>query len=408
MGWALKLCSISRRLKALVRRGGLPRTPLVGQTLEREDARLAGRLLRDPTSCGLGEVAEFENAFARWLGSRYAFAFDSCRGALYAVLRSLGLKDCEKVAVPGYTCVAVYNAVRFAGLRPVFADIELDSFGVDAQSFRRLVKSGVRVLILHHLYGLVARDLEELVSLAKDHEITVIEDCAQSAGAKLGGRAVGTFGDFGVFSSEMSKVFCTVRGGVAVTDDPLLAERLREEWVRAPVVPSSVVRRQLRHVRYLYYRYKSRWRAILGGYLDWRLRETLLPALDAMELGGTRPALFGARMPGAVAVLALHQLGKVDSYNRKRRQWAKTWDTWCDAHGFRRPLVIPGSEPVFLRYPVLVDPEMKEDTRWAERELGVTLGVWFKTNLHPIPGTIPECPAANEAVRRCVNFPTLL
>jgi hypothetical protein len=90
-----------------------------------------------------------------------------------------------------------------------------------------------------------------------------------------------------------------------------------------------------------------------------------------------------------------------------RRTAAAGWDDWCDSQGFRRPMVVAGSVPVFLRYPVLVDPEMKRDTSWATEALGINVGVWFATHVHPREEPVLGCPNADEAVARCVNFPCL-
>ena len=79
-----------------------------------------------------------------------------------------------------------------------------------------------------------------------------------------------------------------------------------------------------------------------------------------------------------------------------------------DEKGYSKPLILADSTPVFLRYPLLVKPAMKMDTDWARRELGVNLGVWFRTNLHPSPRHVKGCPNADRAVAECVNLPCLL
>jgi dTDP-4-amino-4,6-dideoxygalactose transaminase len=128
----------------------------------------------------------------------------------------------------------------------------------------------------------------------------------------------------------------------------------------------------------------------------------------AAEIRGERPEDYGARLPAALAALGLNQLRKVDYYNQCRRVNASRWDAWCDEHGLARALVLPGSTPVFLRYPVLATPELKRDRSWARHKLGVELGVWFVSNLHPSPRAVEGCPNANRAVAGCINFPTLL
>ena len=113
-------------------------------------------------------------------------------------------------------------------------------------------------------------------------------------------------------------------------------------------------------------------------------------------------------MPSPVAALGRNQLLKLDRYNELRRRTALRWERWCEESGFRPPKVMEDSVPVFLRYPVMVSPEMKQDLRWAESSLGVSPGVWFTSPLHPMAAVVDGCPNGEAAVRCCVNFPCLL
>jgi hypothetical protein len=109
-----------------------------------------------------------------------------------------------------------------------------------------------------------------------------------------------------------------------------------------------------------------------------------------------------------VAALGRNQIGKLDRYNAARRNTALQWDQWCRARGYAPATVIASSVPVFVRYPVMVEPERKRDTSWARQELGVDLGLWFKGSIHPAAGAIPGLPQAARAVASCVNLPCLL
>ncbi len=113
-------------------------------------------------------------------------------------------------------------------------------------------------------------------------------------------------------------------------------------------------------------------------------------------------------MPSPIAAIGLNQLKKIDSYNEQRRQTAKKWDQWCENNGYKKPLITQKSVPVYLTYPVMVEPEKKSDISWAYKELGVSLGVWFVSNIHPATWRVNGCPNADLAVKQCVNFSTLL
>ncbi len=385
------------------------RLPSLGSlTLDRDDVVLARSWLARPADWSdASPVVAFQEAFARWNGSVAAFAFTSCRVALAACIHALGIRAEDEVVLPGYTCVVVPNALRLAGVRPVFADIELETFGLDVATFEKRITPRTRAVLVHHLYGLVCRDYEELIALARKHGLKVIEDCAQSTGARYRGSRIGNLGDVAVYSSEQSKVFNTIQGGVATSNDPQVIARLAELHAGAPRPNAEWVGRLLNNVPLLYYVHKHKHRWLLEDLVEWRYGSDRLVSTTEEEERGGRPANAGCRMAAPVAALALRQLEKVDAYNARRRATAVAWDRWCDAHGYTRPRVVEGSEPVFLRYPFLVEPERKADISWAAEDPGVELGVWFRSHFHPAPGRPVGCPNADSAVARCVNLPGL-
>lgn len=383
--------------------------PLGSATLDEDDVKTAREWLRDRSKWSdEGTVRRFEEAFAEWNGSRFAFAFMGGRAALSACLHALGLQSGDEVIVPGYTCVVVTNALRFAAIKPVYADIELETYGLDVRSLEERITPRTRAIILQHLYGLVSRDYEAVIQVARSKNLWVIEDCAHSTGAEYHGVKVGNRGDVAFYSSEQSKVFNTIQGGIAVTNTPDLAERLRVFQMSAGYPAQDLVDRQLHNVILNYYRFKHPQRWWLRDLVEFYYSSKELQSTTALELQGVRPSHYGKRMPAPVAALGLNQLGKLNEYNRRRRQAAQFWDDWCTRRGYKPPLVIEGATPVFLRYPVLVDPGMKQNTNWARKELGITLGVWFVGGNHPVDGVLPDCPNAALAVSRCVNFPTLM
>ena len=112
-------------------------------------------------------------------------------------------------------------------------------------------------------------------------------------------------------------------------------------------------------------------------------------------------------MPAPIAALGLNQLNKINFYNECRRQAAKRWDLWCERNGYQKPLVVQDSVPVYLRYPVLVEPRKKQNPDWANNKLGVDIGGWFTGNIHTVHPLKEGYPEANKAVRQCINFPCL-
>lgn len=396
-------------IKSILRGNEKNPVPLAGMTLDDDDAKMANRWLRHRERWeDLTVVTAFEDAFAKWNGSRFAFAFSAGRKALSACIYALGLGPGDEVVIPGYTCIVVQNAFDFAGVSTVHCDIELNTFGSDLASVTSCITPRTKAILIQHLYGLVCRDYAGILELAHRKGLKVIEDSAHSTGAIFRGKRVGTYGDVGFYSSEWSKVFTSITGGIAVTNDPAIAKKMADFVQKCAWPHSSVVERQLRTVILASLRKEpaQHWWTIPFARFKYGSDETV--STRQSEIEGKIPDDYFTRMPAPAAALALNQIQKIDSYNESRRRMASVWDKWCDNMGYRKPMILAESEPIFLRYPVLVEPARKNDTEWARRELGINLGVWFVTHLHPSPRPVKNCPNADRAVVQCVNFPCIL
>jgi dTDP-4-amino-4,6-dideoxygalactose transaminase len=377
-------------------------------TLDVDDVEIARHWLKNHERWGLQEViSEYEAEFARWNGSAHAFSFMGGRVALSAIIHALGLRPGDEVILPAYTCVVVPNAFQFAGIKMAYSDIELDTYGLDASQIENRITSKTRAILLHHLYGLVCRDYEAILELARKYDLRVIEDCAHSTGAEYRGKKVGNYGDAAFYSSEKSKVFNTIQGGIAVTNSEQIARGMQEFYERAVFPDEDFIDKLLYNIIHNYYRYKHPRRWLIGDIAAMRYDDKILVSTSEEEIQGIRPFYYGCRMPTPVAAIGLNQLAKTDRHSEKRRQTAKMWDHWCDEHGYKRPMVIAGSTPVYLRYPVMVEPEKKKDTSWAVRELNVSPGVWFISHIHPADRRLEGYPNADKAINQCINLPTL-
>jgi len=391
---------------------GYPLTPpsLASMTLDQDDVDLALSWLRQPTHWGEADWgARYAAEFARWNGSQYAFAFMGGRVALSACIYALGLQPGDEVIVPGYTCVVVPNAFRYAQVKIIYSDIELETYGLDVEALASRITPRTRAILIHHLYGLVCRDYMAVLELARQRALWVIEDCAHATGAEYNGRKVGNYGDIAFYSSEQSKIFNTMQGGLAVTNRPEFASRLEAYYHQALYPEAERIERLLYMVGLSYYQFKHPQRWWRGPVATWQHGAKRLASTTPQEEQGIRPSYYGQKMAAPLAALGLNQIKKIDAYNARRRETAHRWDAWCQAHHYRPPAVVAQSTPVYLRYPVLVAPEKKQNRDWALREPGVALGVWFTSHLHPVPHPpLPECPNATRAVQQCVNFPCLL
>jgi perosamine synthetase len=174
-------------------------------------------------------LTKFETAFAEYVGAKYALATSSCTGALQIALMSLDIGPGDEVIVPDVTWVSTANAVRYVGAVPVFADIELDTWNIDARSIESLITSKTKALIPVHMYGHPAR-MNKVIEVARKHGLKVVEDAAPAIGAEWQGQRCGSFGDFAAFSFQGAKLLVTGEGGMLVTNDNVLYDKAKKIW----------------------------------------------------------------------------------------------------------------------------------------------------------------------------------
>lgn len=171
-------------------------------------------------------VGEFEDAFADWLGVRYAAACCNGTVALHLPLLAIGIKPGDEVLVPTFTYIATANAVRYCGATPVFVDCLADTWDLDPVDAERKITAKTRAIIPVHLYGNPC-DMDAIMRLAEKYGLTVIEDVAECHGGKYKGRLAGSIGHFGTFSFFGNKIITTGEGGMVVTNDEVMADLVR-------------------------------------------------------------------------------------------------------------------------------------------------------------------------------------
>ncbi len=174
-------------------------------------------------------LTEFEKQFAKYVGAKYAIATSSCTGALQIALMTLGIGPGDEIIVPDVTWVATANAVHYVGAVPVFADVELDTWNIDAKSVEALITPQTKAVIAVHMYGHPAR-MNLVLDIARKHKLKVIEDAAPAIGAEWQGRRCGSFGDFAAFSFQGAKLLVTGEGGMLVTNDESLYQKALKIW----------------------------------------------------------------------------------------------------------------------------------------------------------------------------------
>ncbi len=320
----------------------------------------SGRLAQGP------KVEQLEREFAAAHDVDHAVAVNNGTTALVATLQALGLGPGDEVVTTPFSFVATLNAILEAGATARFADIG-DDFCLDPKSAEALIGERTRVLMPVHLYGLPA-DMPAFTRLAADAGLAVVEDAAQAHGARVDGRAVGSFG-VGCFSFYATKNVMCGEGGMITTNDAALADRLR------------VLRNQGMRARYQY------------------------------ELAG-----HNYRLTDLQAAIALPQLRRLERINDARRANAAALHVrLADAPGLRTPEVPAGRDHVFHQFTVRVTPEAAVDREGfvaGLTERGVTTGVYYPRLMHDYDCyrddprvVVDETRNAARIAQECVSLP---
>jgi perosamine synthetase len=256
------------------------------------------------------EITRFERGFAAHLGVRHAIATSSCTGALHMGLAALGIGPGDEVILPDTTWIATAASIRYVGATPVFVDIRADSWCIDPEAAERAITPRTKAIFAVHLYGNLC-DMDALLDLGTRRGVAVIEDAAEAVGSTWHGRRAGSMGRFGTFSFHGTKTMTTGEGGMFVTDDDALHERVltmsnhgrargqtKQFWpdllgfkYKMSNVQAAIGRVQLERVEELV----ARKRAIMDAY---RARLGALPGVALnLEPAGT---VIGAWMPTVV------------------------------------------------------------------------------------------------------------
>lgn len=334
--------------------------PQIGE--EEEQAVLAalrsGRLAHGP------RVAEFEAAFAAYLGARHAIAVSSGTAALVVALTAHGIGEGDEVIVPAFTFAASANAVLLAGARPVLADIEADYYTLDPERAEAAVTPRTRALLPVHLYGHPC-DLTALRGLAEARGLLVIEDACQAIGATWRGSAVGSSGT-ACFSFYATKSITTGEGGMIVTDDDDVAARAR------------ALRNQGEEERYV-------TELLSGNY----------------------------RMTEIAAALGNVQLGKLDGWNARRRENAARLNERLA--GVETPQEHANALHVYQQYTVRVPDGRRDAVRQHLSGHDIESVAYYERCLHQQPlyrelgigGSFPEAERAAGEVLSLPVHPAL-
>lgn len=201
--------------------------PLFKSYWEENDVDAVAAVIRRGTYWAAGpEIQQLENKIAEFIGVKYAISFNSGTSALHADLLAHNITSGE-VIVPSFTFIATANVVVLAGAKPVFAEIEDQTYGLDIEDVKGKITKRTKAIIPVHYGGIPCKEIQALKEIAEDYNLLLIEDAAESLGSKTNNKMVGAFGQSSMFSFCQNKIITAGEGGIIVTDEKDIYEKLK-------------------------------------------------------------------------------------------------------------------------------------------------------------------------------------
>lgn len=278
------------------------------------------------------KVKSFEERFANYIGTKYAVAVSNGTDALFLSLLSLGIGRGDEVITTSFSFIATANAIIQTGAKPVFVDINAESFNIDENKIEEKITPRTKAIIPVHLFGLPA-NMRTINKVAKKYKLYVIEDACQAHGATYFGRKVGSLSDVGCFSFYPTKNMTTGEGGIVTTNRKEIAEKI------------SILRNQGMKITYYH-----------------------------LTMG------YNKRMTDISAALGLVQLRRLASFNRKRKAHAKQYQKILKIPGIILPKEKPNFFHVYHQFTIRVSdafPFNRDEVREKLLKENIETGVYY-------------------------------
>lgn len=355
--------------------------PLFKSYWDEDDVEAVAKVIRRGTYWAAGpEIEQMERGISNFVGTKYALSFNSGTSALHADLMAHNITNRE-VIVPSFTFIATANAVVLAGARPIFAEIEEQSYGLDPEDVKERITNKTKAIIPVHYGGCPCRKIRALREIADDHNLLLIEDAAESLGSKIDDEMVGTFGHSSMFSFCQNKVITAGEGGIIVTD-------LKDIYQKLKLICSH-------------------------GRLETRENYfSTTEELDYIQAG------YNFRMSSISASLALSQLKKINKIIKLRREKANYYNNKLSKiKRTKTPTEPKDCYHVYQMYTIqLEDNETRERLQQDLSKAGVMTRVYFepihlktlyKEKFDYECGDLPRTEEISKKVLTLPLFPTL-
>jgi len=356
---------------------------------------------------------KLERKFCEYIDLRWAVSFDSGRSGLYAILKCLGIKDYDEIILQAFTTVALSNVIQYCGAKPVYIDIKKETYNINPEKIEEKITSKTKAIIVQHTFGNPC-EMDKIMEIAKKHNLHVVEDCAHSLGAEYQNKKLGTIGDVAFFSFGRDKIISAVAGGMVITSNNKLGEKIKKFRDKMPYPKKSLIIKQLAQPIVTFKSLKLYYFLSLGKIMMYLVTKfkIITKAYSKEERKNRRPENFPAKMPNALAEIALHQMKLINKFNKHRIYIAKLYQEKLESN---KNIILPkstaNSRNVFLWFTVLV--ENKKKLLKKARGKHIILGDWFPQAIGPAEINLKkcdykkgDCPIAEEVSLKCVNLPT--
>lgn len=300
--------------------------PFYTPWITNQDKKVISEALKSRWLTGGPIAVQFEKQFADYVGVKHAISVNSCTAALHLAMRVLNIKSGDEVIVPDVTFAATANAPLFVGATPVFADIDEKTFNISPKDLLNRITPKTKAIIPVH-YGGQPCDMKELIEIAEDYKLHIVEDCAHSLGAEYNGEKTGGFGVIGCFSFYPTKIITTLEGGMITTNDENLAKKLR--ILREHGMSKTAIDRES----------EASW------------------YYDVVDLG------YNYRLNELQAALGISQLARADEGIKRRIEAARYYKKRLKCTGVVLPYEAPHRSHIFHLFVIKVDKDRFSKSR---------------------------------------------
>jgi perosamine synthetase len=338
--------------------------PIARPVIGREEIKAVKKVLESGMLVQGERVFDFGSRFSEYVGTKYGVPTSSGTTALMSGLKSLGIKKGDEVITSPFTFIASSNSILFQGARPVFADIDKETFNIDPGLIEEKITRRTKALLIVHLYGNPC-EMDSILRICREHNLLLIEDCAQAAGAEYRGKRVGSFGDLSIFSFYPTKNMTTAEGGMILTDKEDVARK------------ASIIINQGQEGQYEH--------KILG---------------------------YNYRMNEMQAALGLIQLKKLDVMNQKRTENALFLTKGLSGlEWIETPAPTPRSRHVFHQYTIKVAGNRRDELLKYLSENGIETRIYYPRPVYLQPAYQKiglggfSCPVSEDICRHILSVP---